>query len=49
MRVRDLLTLLLAAVLLIAGFTAAWWPLGLICAGVVVGAGWYWLIEEDEK
>jgi hypothetical protein len=46
-RFRDLLALALAAVLVVAGLALMWYPLGIVAAGVVIGAGWYWLIDED--
>lgn len=47
MRLRDLLALAAAAVLIVAGLALMWYPLGLVSAGAVIGAGWYWLIDED--
>ena len=47
MRFRDLAALALAAVLIVTGLALMWYPLGIVSAGVVIGAGWYWLIDED--
>ena len=46
-RFRDLAALALAAVLIVTGLALMWYPLGIVSAGVVIGAGWYWLIDED--
>jgi hypothetical protein len=45
-RFRDLAALALAAVLIVTGLALAWYPLGIIAAGAVIGAGWYWLIDD---